>query len=62
MMDVLPTDWSPKKTNLYLARGAKDVLLLGVPRFGALLVGAAADALSLIVTVLVVGNTDDQLL
>jgi hypothetical protein len=24
MMDVFPTDWSPKKTNLYLANGASD--------------------------------------
>lgn len=24
MMDVLPTDWSPKKTNLYLAKGANE--------------------------------------
>jgi len=25
MMDVLPTDWSPRKTSLYLASGARDV-------------------------------------
>jgi len=24
MMDVFPTDWSPRKTSLYLARGARD--------------------------------------
>ena len=26
-MEVFPTDWSPRKTNLYLASGARDVLL-----------------------------------
>lgn len=24
-MDVLPTDWSPRNTSLYLASGARDV-------------------------------------
>ncbi len=31
MIDVFPTDWSPRKTSLYLAKGARDVLdVLGV--------------------------------
>lgn len=25
MMEVFPTDWSPKKTSLYLASGASEV-------------------------------------
>ena len=25
MMEVFPTDWSPRNTSLYLARGASDV-------------------------------------
>jgi hypothetical protein len=31
MIEVLPTDWSPRKTSLYFARGAREVLeVLGV--------------------------------
>lgn len=42
MMEVLPTDWSPRKTSLYFARGASDVLdVLGV-LFGP--AGLSADA------------------
>ena len=35
-MEVFPTDWSPKKTSLYFARGARDV----VPVMGRLAAGA----------------------
>jgi len=28
MMEVLPTDWSPRKTSLYFARGAREELVL----------------------------------
>jgi len=49
MMDVFPTDWSPRKTSLYLASGARDVLdalvdLLG-PEGLSMLVPGADDVL-----------------
>ena len=34
MIDVLPTDWSPKNTNLYLASGANDVFPAPTPADG----------------------------
>ena len=52
MMDVLPTDWSPRKTSLYLARGASVPAVL-VGFLAVVAVGwagrAGADAFSLIV-------------
>jgi hypothetical protein len=38
MIEVFPTPWSPKKTNLYLARGAK----LGPPFVGVVVLSFAA--------------------
>ena len=55
MMDVLPTDWSPRKTSLYLARGASVpvVVVLLVGFLAVVAVGwagrAGAEAFSLIV-------------
>ena len=51
-MEVLPTDWSPKKTSLYLASGAR-LLLTG--RFAGGLLLAAADSAILM---LLLSNTD----
>ena len=64
MMDVFPTDWSPRKTSLYFARGAR------VPAEGPFFVAgeadavvgwagrAGADAFSLIVGMLVMTKWD----
>ena len=43
MMDVLPTDWSPKKTSLYFANGASDVFPAAAAAEGGRRVAAAAD-------------------
>jgi len=40
-MEVFPTDWSPKKTSLYLASGASDAV---VPADAALFGGAGRSA------------------
>ena len=47
MIEVFPTDWSPRKTSLYLARGTRDELdVLGVllGPAGLFKVDVAADA------------------
>jgi hypothetical protein len=53
-MDVLPTDWSPKNTNLYLASGASDVDDAGrLLDDDALFLAAAADSLMMMIRVFV---------
>ena len=48
MMDVLPTDWSPRKTSLYFARGAS-VPVVAAGFLGVAVVDVWGVAFSLIV-------------
>jgi hypothetical protein len=50
MIEVLPTDWSPRNTSLYLAKGANELLVGRLPDEAALLGDdeAAAESLMLV--------------
>ena len=60
MIDVLPTDWSPKNTSLYFAKGANDVFPAPTPADGGRRACADDELLLLVLIILIyVGCKND---